>query len=51
MLKAEVVTLALSKGEVEESVSSRCICARILGAAAKGLVSRWGAVRRLGGCG
>ncbi|GAX81677.1 hypothetical protein CEUSTIGMA_g9105.t1 [Chlamydomonas eustigma] len=30
-LKSEVVSLALSKADVEESVMSRCICARILG--------------------
>ncbi|GAX76223.1 hypothetical protein CEUSTIGMA_g3667.t1 [Chlamydomonas eustigma] len=30
-LKSEVLTLAMSKADVEESVMSRCICARILG--------------------
>lgn len=34
VLKSEVLSLALSKGDVEGSVSSRTICARILGALA-----------------
>ena len=38
VLKSEVLSLALSKGDVEGSVSSRIICARILGALAPRLV-------------
>mmetsp|Transcript_9565 Transcript_9565/g.20370 ORF Transcript_9565/g.20370 Transcript_9565/m.20370 type:complete len:882 (+) Transcript_9565:180-2825(+) len=34
VLRSEVLSLALSKGDVEESVNSRAICARILGAVA-----------------
>lgn len=32
VLRSEVASLALSKGDVDESVNSRVICARILGA-------------------
>ena len=42
VLKSEVASLALSKGDVEESVVSRCICARILGAVSAQLVGSGG---------
>lgn len=37
-LKSEVMSMALSKGDVEENPNSRVICARILGAIAPFLV-------------
>lgn len=40
VLKGEVLSLALSKGDVEGSVTSRTICARVLGALAPRLVRR-----------
>lgn len=38
-LKTEVLSTALSKGDVEENVNARILCVRILGAIAPFLVS------------
>jgi len=38
-LKSQVMSMALSKGDMEDNASSRVICARILGACAPFLVS------------
>ena len=39
-LKSEVLSLALSKGDVDESINSRMLCAKILGFIAPYLVGR-----------
>jgi hypothetical protein len=38
VLKSEVLSMALSKGDMEENIGSRVICARILGAISTYLV-------------
>jgi serine/threonine-protein phosphatase 4 regulatory subunit 4 len=39
VLKSQVMSMALSKGQMEDNANSRIICARILGACAPYLVS------------